>query len=98
MVVIKRASKQRKDSIAQFESGGRPELAEDEKAELVIIEAYLPQMMSEDEVRALVEEKKNELGIEDSTGFGQLMGAVVKAAAGQADGQVVKKVVEEMLS
>ena len=48
--VIKRAANQRKDSIEQFEKGGRPELAEKEKAELVIIETFLPQMMSKDEI------------------------------------------------
>jgi uncharacterized protein YqeY len=96
--VISRAAKQRKDSIEQFEKGGRPELAADEKAELEIIEEYLPEMMSEDEVRKIAEEKKSEVSAESKADFGKLMGAVVAATKGQADGQVVKKIVEELLS
>lgn len=95
--VINRAAKQRKDSIEQFEAGGRPELAEAEKEELVFIEEFLPEMMSEDEVRKIAEAKKTELGIESKEQFGQLMGAVVGATKGQADGSVVKKIVEELL-
>ncbi len=97
MTVIKRASKQRKDAIEQFEKGGRPELAEDEKKELVIIEAYLPEMMSEEQVKEIVLKKKEELGITDKTGMGQLMGAVIKETGDRADGSVVKKFVDEIL-
>lgn len=96
--VINRAAKQRKDSIAQFEAGGRPELAESEKAELVFIEEFLPEMMGEDEIRKIAEAKKAELNIEDKSQFGQLMGAVVATTKGQADGAAVKKVVEELLN
>ena len=98
MTVIKRASKQRKDSIEQFEKGGRPELADKEKVELEIIESYLPEMMSEEEVRKIVEKKKDELGVSDKSGMGQLMGAVMKETNGQADGGIVKKIVDEVLS
>jgi len=97
MTVIKRASKQRKDAIEQFEKGGRPELAEDEKKELVIIEAYLPEMMSEEQVKEIVLKEKEELGITDKTGMGQLMGAVIKETGDRADGSVVKKFVDEIL-
>jgi len=97
MTVIKRASKQRKDAIEQFEKGGRPELAEDEKKELVIIEAYLPEMMPEEQVKEIVLKKKEELGITDKTGMGQLMGAVIKETGDRADGSVVKKFVDEIL-
>jgi len=95
--VIKRLSKQRKDSIEQFEKGGRPELAESEKAELLVIEEYLPEMMSEEEVRAHVSKKKDELGIESPEQFGQLMGAVMADLKDKADGSVVKKVIDESL-
>ena len=98
MTVIKRAAKQRKDAIEQFEKGGRPELAEKEKEELALIEGYLPEMMSEEKVKEIVESKKQELGISDKSGMGQLMGAVMKETSGQADGQVVKKLVDEALS
>lgn len=98
MTVIKRASKQRKDAIEQFEKGGREDLAEKEKQELVIIETYLPAMMSEEQTRELVLKKKEELGISDKSGMGQLMGSVIKESQGQADGAMVKKIVDEVLA
>jgi len=95
--VIKRQSKQRKDSIEQFEKGGRPELAESEKAELLIIEEYLPELMSEEEVRAHVLQKKDEMNITSADQFGQLMGAIMADLRDKADGAVVKKVIDEAL-
>lgn len=97
LTVIKRASKQRKDAIEQFEKGGRDDLAENEKNELVIIETYLPQMMSEDSIREIVLRVKSETGISDKTKMGQLMSAVMRETKGQADGNLVKKIVEENL-
>ncbi len=96
MSVIKRQVKQRKDSIEQFTKGGRPELADAEKAELAILETYLPKMMSQDEIRVIAEKKKAELGVADKAGAGKLMGAVMKETKGMADGGDVKAVVEAM--
>lgn len=96
MTLIKRAVKQRKDSIEQFTKGGREDLAATEKAELAILENYLPQMMSEDEVRKIAEAKKVELGVIDKSKLGMLVGAVMKATAGQADGTVVKNIVDSL--
>ncbi len=92
--VMKRAANQRKDSIEQFEKGGRPELAEKEKAELAIIETFLPQMMSKDEIRKIAEAKKAELGADDKSKMGMFMGALMKELKGRADGNDVKEVVE----
>ncbi len=94
--VIKRAANQRKDSIEQFEKGGRPELAEKEKAELVIIETFLPQMMSKDEIRKIAEAKKTELGADDKSKMGMFMGSLMKELKGRADGGDVKEVVESL--
>lgn len=94
--VIKKLAKQRKDSIEQFEKGGRPELAESEKKELTILETFLPQMMSIEEIVKIAEAKKQELQITDKSKMGQLMGAIIKEARGLADGGDVKKVVEGM--
>lgn len=94
MKVLMRASKQRKDSIEQFVAGGRPELADSEKAELAIVEKYLPAMMGEDEIKKVVEAKKAELGVTDKTKAGVLTGAIMKDLKGKADGAVVKAVVE----
>lgn len=93
--VLKRQAKQRKDSIEQYEKGGRAELAEKEKSELEILENYLPVQMSEDEVRKIVETKAKELGVSNKSGFGKLMGAVMKELQGKADGSIVKKIIEE---
>lgn len=94
MKVLMRASKQRKDSIEQFVAGGRPELADSEKVELAIVEKYLPAMMSEDEIKKVVEAKKAELGVTDKTKAGVLTGAIMKDLKGKADGAIVKAVVE----
>ena len=95
LAVIKRLSKQRKESITQYEENNRPELAEPEKEELAVLESYLPQMMSQEEIRPIVEAKKAELGIEDKSKMGMLVGAVMKELTGKADGADVKVVVEE---
>jgi uncharacterized protein YqeY len=96
LVVIKRLAKQRKESITQFETNDRPELAEPEKEELVVLEGYLPQMMSQDAIQPIAEAKKAELGIDDKSKMGMLVGAVMKELAGKADGGDVKVVVESL--
>ena len=94
ITVLKRLAKQRKDSAEQFEKGGRTDMAEKEKVELTIIEAYLPQMAGREEVMKVALAKKSELGITDASGAGKLMGAVIKALEGNADSAVVKEVVQ----
>ena len=96
--LIRRASKQRKDSIEQFEKGGREDLAEKERAELAILTAYLPELMSKEAVQELATAKAQELGITDKTKANQLMGALMKDLKGKADGTVVKEVVESMFA
>ena len=96
IAVIKRLAKQRKESILQFETAGRNELAEPEKEELAILESYLPTLMSEDQIRPIVEAVKDELGITDKSKMGMLVGSVMKKLQGQADGADVKKVVESL--
>jgi len=95
--VIRRAVKQRKDSIEQFTTGGRPELADDEKAELAVLEAYLPAMLSEEDVMKIALEKKASMGEIDKSKAGQFMGMLMKELKGKADGDVVKKVVDKIL-
>lgn len=96
--VIRRAVKQRKDSIEQFTAGGRADLAETEKAELAILETYLPALMSKEEVKKIAESKAKELGVTDKSKAGQLMGSLMKELRGKADGDTVKAVVDEILS
>lgn len=96
--VIRRAVKQRKDSIDQFVTGGRPELAEDEKAELAILETYLPAMMSKEDVMTIAKAKMAEMGELDKSKAGMFMGTLMKDLKGKADGDVVKAVVDELLA
>jgi uncharacterized protein YqeY len=98
LAVIKRQVKQRKDSIEQFEKGGRPDLAETEKAELAILETFLPKQMDEEEIIKIAEAKKAEMHITDKSKAGILVGAVVKATNGQADGARVKEIVDRLLT
>lgn len=98
LAVIRRAVKQRKDSIEQFVAGGRPELADSEKAELAILETYLPAMMSREDVMKVAEAKMLEMGGVDKSKAGQFMGALMKDLKGKADGDIVKSVVDTLLS
>ncbi len=94
--VIQKAVKQRKDSIAQFEKGGRSDLAQNEKEELRVLEEFLPPQMSQDEIRPLAEAKKAEMGITDRSKAGMLTGALMKDLKGKADGNDVKSVVDSL--
>ncbi len=98
LIVLKRAASQRKDSIEQFEKGGRPELAQPEKLELTMIESYLPTQMSREQVEEVVRAKMTETGITSKADAGKFIGAVMKDLKGQADGAVVKEVVDSLLS
>ena len=95
--VIKRAANQRKDSIEQFAKGGRDDLVEKERAELNMLEEYLPKMISKEEIQKVAEVKKEELGITDISKMGQLMSAVMKELKSTADGNDVKEVVSRLL-
>lgn len=97
LAVIKRLSKQRKESILQYDAAGRTELSEPEKEELTVLESYLPQMMSRDEIRPVVKKKIAEMGAVDKSKMGMLIGSLMKEFAGKADGGDVKAVVEELL-
>lgn len=98
MEVIRRNVKQRKDSIEQFEKGGRQDLADAEKRELVILETFLPQQMSKEEILTFVKAKQIELGATDKSKAGQFMGAVMKDLKGKADGPLVKEVIDEVFN
>jgi len=104
LIVIQRQAKQRKDSIEQFEKGGRPELADAEKTELAFLESYLPAQMSEDEIEEYVKKKIKELesapmfqsrSRPNASGF---MGLIMKELKGKADGTLVKQAVNKIFS
>lgn len=98
ITVLKRLTKQRKDSAEQFERGGRPELAEKETKEMKILEEYIPAGAPKDEIEKVARAKMAALGITDASGAGKLMGAVMKEMAGRADGTDVKEVVAALLA
>lgn len=95
--VIARGIKQRRDSVAQFEAGGRPELAEKEKKEIEILMNYMPAQMSEEEVRTSIKEMITQTGASSKADIGKVMGAAMGKLKGKADGNLVKKIVEEEL-
>jgi uncharacterized protein YqeY len=97
VTVLKRLAKQRKEAAEVYVKGGRQELADKELAELKILEAYLPQMASAEEIEKVARAKMAELGVSDAAGLGKLTGAVMKEFAGRADGQAVKAVLSKLL-
>lgn len=98
LAVLKRAANQRKDSIEQFDAGGRPELSVPEKEELAIIEALLPAQMSAEEIEAIAKAKMVAMGITDKKDAGKFTGALMQELKGKADGGAVKAVVDALLS
>ncbi|MFA6519479.1 MAG: GatB/YqeY domain-containing protein [Candidatus Paceibacterota bacterium] len=94
LAVLKRAASQRKDSIEQFEKASRNDLAEPEKLELAIIESYLPQMMSREEIMPIAQAKMAEMGITSKADAGKFTGTLMKELKGRADGGDVKAVVD----
>lgn len=96
--VIGKAVKQRKDAMAQYAQGGRPELAEKEAKEVEILMAYLPEQMSEDKVREVVMEIIKQTGATSKADIGRVMGQAMGKLKGQTDGNVVKKIAEENLA
>ena len=93
ITVLKRLGKQRKEAADVYTKGGRAELAEKELNELKIIESYLPQMASREDIEKIARAKKDELGVTDASGAGKLTGVVMKELAGTADGNLVKEVI-----
>ncbi len=96
--VLKKLAKQRKEAADQFDKGGRSDMAANERAELAIIENYLPQMVGRDEIEKIARSMKDAMGISDASGAGKLTGAVMKQLAGTADGNDVKAVVTALFN
>lgn len=96
--VLKKLSKQRKDSIEQFQKAGRNDLADKEQRELTVLEKYLPEQMSEEQIMAIVEATIAELGASTMKDMGKVMGAVTGKTQGAADNKLVSQVVKSKLS
>jgi len=95
--VIRKQAKQRQDSIESFEKGGRAELADKEKEELAILNSYVPQAMSADEVARVVRETITELGATSKAQMGAVMKALQAKVAGRADGKTLSVEVQKQL-
>ena len=99
IAILAKQVKMRKDALADFEQAGRTDLAEDYKAEIEILEKYLPEQMSKDEILEVVQATKEELGLEGTKKeMGKFMGAVMKKVKGRADGNVVREVIQGFLN
>ncbi len=96
--ILSKQVKMRRDALADFEKAGRQDLIDQYKAEIAVLESYLPEMMSAEEVTAVVEETAAELGIDGGKqNMGKLMGACMRKLKGKADGNVVREAVSEYL-
>jgi uncharacterized protein YqeY len=96
--LIVREVKKRQDSATQYEAAGRPELVEAEKAESKVIEAYLPEQLSEDDIKKAVAETISSMGVTDMSGMGQVIGAVKGKLGSAADGGTIARLTKEALA
>lgn len=97
LVLLNRELKQRRDSLQEFEKAGREDLAEQNRAEIEVILAYLPKQLNETEIRQIVEETIAQVGATSKKDLGKVMGAMMPRVKGKADGTLVNKVVQELL-
>ena len=96
--IIQKLVKQRKESAAIYSQQNRPELAENELAEVAVMEKYLPKALSEEEVEAIVKQIITDTGASSMADMGKVMGIATKQLAGQADGRVISSIVKRLLS
>ena len=96
--VIVREVKKRNESAKLYRDNNRPELAEPEENEAAVLAKFLPEQMSEADIRALVESKVTELGVNDPSAMGQVIGAVKQTAGNTADGALIAAIVKETLA
>lgn len=98
MDVLQKEAKKRRESIFEYEKGGRTDLADAEKAELVIIEKFLPKQLTPDEVREIVRGVIAETGATSAKDLNKVMPLVMVKVKGVADGKLVNQIVKELLS
>ncbi len=98
LAIVRKQIKQRRDSVEAFRAGGRPELAEKEEAEIVVLQKFLPKELSADEIEQLVVQAIQELGATSKKEMGAVMKLATERAAGQADGKALSQVVNRRLS
>lgn len=97
LAIVQKELKQRRDSLQAFESAGRTDLADTAKDEIAILESYLPQQLSEDEIRTLVAKVIETVDAKGKSDMGKVMAALMPQVRGRADGKLVQQVVQTML-
>lgn len=97
MKILTKAAKQRKESAELYRKEGRTDLAEKEEFELQIIKRYLPEQMSEAEIKQVLDRIINETGASQPSDMGRVMGMATKELAGKADGKIIASMVKTML-
>ena len=97
MALVQKEVKKRRDSVEQFEKGGRPELAAKEKQEIAVLETFLPKPLSPEELEALVRATIQETGATSKKDMGAVIKAVQTKAAGRADGKTISGLVGKLL-
>ncbi|MBR2142719.1 GatB/YqeY domain-containing protein [Anaerovibrio sp.] len=98
IAVISKEVKMRKDSIVDFQNGGRDDLVAQNEAEIAFLMPYLPKQLTEDEVRELVKEAVEKTGASSPKDMGKVMGALMPKVKGRADGKMVNQLVKEALN
>jgi uncharacterized protein len=98
MDVISREIKQRRDSISEYEKAGRQDLVDKEQAEVEVLMAYLPEQLTEEELRSLVRQVIEEVGASSKADMGKVMSAIMPKVKGRADGRVVNQIVQQLLA
>ena len=96
--VLQKEAKKHRDSIESYQKAGRDDLAKEESEELEILDSYLPQQISEEELTKVIDQVIAETGAKDKSQTGQVMGAVMARVSGQADGKRVSAIVAQKLS
>ncbi len=98
LAVLSTAAKKRRESIDQFSAAGRTDLSDKEQSELAIINAYLPQQLSEDQITAVISETIAETGAQSAADLGKVMKAAMPKLRGQADGKLVNQIAAKLLA
>lgn len=97
LTVLEKQAKQRRESIEEYSAAGRQDLVDEEQAQLVLIESYLPEQMSRDQIADIASKVIDEVGARDPKDMGKVMGRLMPMLKGKADGRLINEVVRELL-
>lgn len=97
LTILSREVKQRKDSLQEFKSAGREDLVEKLESELSVLQNYLPEQLTEEELSSIIQSTIQEVNAESMKDMGKVMGAVMPKVKGKADGSLIKKIVQQQL-